>query len=125
MRIVISNTAGIPIYEQIKKQIKAAILSGELQDNELLPSLRQLAKELKISVLTVTRVYTELEQEGYVTNVQGKGCYVLPKGNELIREQFLRRIEEDFSSAIASARAISLSREELRQMFEIMLNEEF
>ena len=73
MKIIISNTSGIPIYEQIKGQIKSAILSGEVEENELLPSLRQLARDLKISVLTTTRAYNELEQEGFVTNVQGKG----------------------------------------------------
>ena len=90
MKIIISNTSGIPIYEQIKEQIKSAILSGEIEENEMLPSLRQLARDLKISVLTTTRAYTELEQEGFVTNVQGKGCYVMGRGSELIREQLLR-----------------------------------
>ena len=74
MKLIISNVSGIPIYEQIKQQIKAAILSGELQAEETLPSLRTLAKDLKISVLTVTKAYTELEQEGFVKNVQGRGC---------------------------------------------------
>jgi len=90
VKIIISNTSGIPIYEQIKEQIKSAILSGEIEENEMLPSLRQLARDLKISVLTTTRAYTELEQEGFVTNVQGKGCYVMGRGSELIREQLLR-----------------------------------
>ena len=74
MRLVISNGSGMPIYEQIKAQIKEAILSGELEEEEALPSLRTLARELKISVLTTTRAYTELEQEGFVKNVQGKGA---------------------------------------------------
>ena len=73
MKLIISNVSGVPIYEQIKQQIKAAILSGELQAEETLPSLRTLAKDLKISVLTVTKAYTELEQEGFVKNVQGRG----------------------------------------------------
>ena len=87
MKLIISNISGIPIYEQIKQQVKAAILSGELKEGEALPSLRTLAKDLKISVLTVTRAYTELEQEGFVKNVQGRGCFVLGSGSELMKEQ--------------------------------------
>ena len=87
MKLIISNVSGIPIYEQIKQQVKAAILSGELQAEDALPSLRTLAKDLKISVLTVTRAYTELEQEGFVKNVQGRGCFVLGSGSELMKEQ--------------------------------------
>ena len=83
MKLIISNVSGIPIYEQIKQQIKSAILSGELQAEETLPSLRTLAKDLKISVLTVTKAYTELEQEGFVKNVQGRGCFVMGSGSEL------------------------------------------
>ena len=76
MKLILSNTSGVPIYEQLKKQIQEEILAGRLREGEALPSLRQLAKDLRISVLTVTRAYSELEQEGFVTNVQGKGCYV-------------------------------------------------
>ena len=79
MKLIISNISGIPIYEQIKQQVKSAIMSGDLQADETLPSLRTLAKELKISVLTVTRAYTELEQEGFVKNIQGRGCFVVVK----------------------------------------------
>ena len=89
MKLIISNVSGIPIYEQIKQQVKAAILSGELKEEEALPSLRTLAKNLKISVLTVTRAYTELEQEGFVKNVQGRGCFVLGSGSELMKEQLI------------------------------------
>ena len=87
MRIVISNSSGIPIYEQIKEGIKSSILSGELQEGEMLPSIRQLAKELKVSVITTTRAYNDLQYEGFVTNVQGKGCYVLAQDNEMLKEQ--------------------------------------
>ncbi len=124
MKIIISNTSGIPIYEQIKEQIKSAILSGEIEENELLPSLRQLAKDLKISVLTTTRAYTELEQEGYVTNVQGKGCYVMGRGSELIREQLLREIEDNLVSAIKSAKRAGVSGEELVKMLGILMEED-
>ena len=94
MKLIISNVSGIPIYEQIKQQIKAAILSGELQAEETLPSLRTLAKDLKISVLTVTKAYTELEQEGFVKNVQGRGCFVMGSGSELIKEQLICKVEK-------------------------------
>ena len=124
MRIVISNSSGVPIYEQIKEQIKNAILSGELSEGELLPSIRQLAKDLKISVITTTRAYGDLEQEGFVANVQGKGCYVLPKNSEMVREQLLRNIEESFTAAINSAKIAKISKGELRTIFETMLKEE-
>ena len=124
MKIIISNTSGIPIYEQIKEQIKSAILSGEIEENELLPSLRQLARDLKISVLTTTRAYNELEQEGFVTNVQGKGCYVMGRGSELIREQFLRDIEDNLTSAIKSARRAGVSESELINMLKILMEDD-
>ena len=100
MKLIISNISGIPIYEQIKQQVKAAILSGELKEGEALPSLRTLAKDLKISVLTVKRAYTELEQEGFVKNVQGRGCFVLGSGSELMKEQLIRIVENRITEAI-------------------------
>jgi len=124
VKIIISNTSGIPIYEQIKDQVKSAILSGEIEENELMPSLRQLARDLKISVLTTTRAYTELEQEGFVTNVQGKGCYVMGRGSELIREQLLRDIENNLTIAIRSARRAEVSEEELTNMLKILMEDE-
>lgn len=124
MKIIISNSSGIPIYEQIKEQIKGAILSGEIEENELLPSLRQLARDLKISVLTTTRAYTELEQEGFVSNVQGKGCYVRGRGSELIREQLLRDIEDNLTNAIKSAKRAAVSNEELIKMLKILMEDE-
>jgi len=124
VKIIISNTSGIPIYEQIKEQIKSAILSGEVEENELLPSLRQLARDLKISVLTTTRAYTELEQEGFVTNVQGKGCYVMGRGSELIREQLLREVEDNLTAAIKAAGRAGISEEELVKMLGILMEED-
>lgn len=124
MKVVISNISGIPIYEQIKEQIKNAILEGELEENELLPSLRQLSRDLKISVLTATKAYTELEQEGYVTNVQGKGCYVMSRGSELIREQILRTVEENLSAAIKAAKRADLSNDELKKMLILLMEAE-
>jgi GntR family transcriptional regulator len=123
LRIIIANTSGRPIYEQIKEQIKEAILGGELGEGEALPSIRQLAKDLKISVITTTRAYTDLEQEGFIATIQGKGCYVLPKNNELVREQLLRKIEDSFLDAINTGKLAKLSRTELRQMLEFVLEE--
>ena len=124
MRIVISNSSGIPIYEQIKEGIKSSILSGELQEGEMLPSIRQLAKELKVSVITTTRAYNDLQYEGFVTNVQGKGCYVLAQDNEMLKEQQLREIEECFEKAVVAAKRTQLSREELKNMLDFILEEE-
>lgn len=124
MRIIISNSSGMPIYEQIKEQIKSAILSGEMAEGDMLPSIRQLAKDLKISVITTTRAYNDLQQEGFVTNVQGKGCYVLPQNNDMIREQLLREIEESFINAFNKGRIAKISKSELTEMFSMMLEEE-
>lgn len=124
MKIIILNTAGIPIYEQIKEQIKTAIYSGELTEGEALPSIRQLARDLKISVITTTRAYNDLEQEGFIANMQGKGCFVKPKNNELIREQALHEIENGFTSAITAARNAQISKNELYNIFEVIVKEE-
>ena len=121
MKLIISNVSGVPIYEQIKQQIKAAILSGELKEEETLPSLRTLAKDLKISVLTVTRAYTELEQEGFVKNVQGRGCFVLGSGSELMKEQLICKVENSLTEAIKAAKIANLSNEELHHLLDILL----
>ena len=123
MKLIISNISGVPIYEQIKQQVKTAILSGMLQEGEALPSLRVLAKELKISVLTVTRAYTELEQEGFVKNVQGRGCFVRESGSELLKEQLICNIESNLLEAIRIARIANLPDEELRHLLNILLEE--
>lgn len=121
MKLIISNVSGVPIYEQIKQQVKAAILSGELKEDEALPSLRTLAKDLKISVLTVTRAYTELEQEGFVKNVQGRGCFVMGRGSELMREQLICKVENGLTDAIKAARIANLPNEELHRLLDILL----
>lgn len=123
MKLIVSNISGVPIYEQIKQQVKSAILSGELQEDESLPSLRTLAKELKISVLTVTRAYNELEEEGFVKNMQGRGCYVLSRGSELIREQLICKIENNLSGAINTARMAELELSELHRLLDILWEE--
>lgn len=123
VKLIISNVSGVPIYEQIKQQVKSAILSGELQEEEALPSLRTLAKDLKISVLTVTRAYTELEQEGFVKNVQGRGCFVMGRGSELIQEQLIRKVENSLSEAINAAGMANLSAQELHHLLDILLED--
>jgi len=92
--IILSNMSDRPIYEQIYNQIKNAIISGELKEGDMLPSIRALAKDLRISVITTKRAYDELERDGYIYTVAGKGCYVAKKNMELIREEYLKRIEE-------------------------------
>lgn len=121
MKLIISNISGIPIYEQIKRQVKEAILSGELKEGETLPSLRTLAKDLKISILTVTRAYTELEQEGFVRNIQGRGCFVMGRGSELMKEQLIRKVEANLTEAIKAAQIANLSKEELHHLLDILL----
>lgn len=123
MNIIISNTAGIPIYEQIESQIKESILSGELKEGDALPSLRQLAKDLKISVITTMRAYNELEAAGFVVNVQGKGCFVLPKNLELLREQKLKEVESHMTAAIEAARLAKMPAHEIREIFSLLMKE--
>ena len=123
LNIIISNTAGIPIYEQIKEQIKAAIFNGDLKDGDLLPSIRQLAKHLQISVITTMRAYNDLEQEGFIVSVQGKGSYVKPKNPELIKEQKLLEVEENLLAAIDAARLVKLSKDDLISMLKFLIEE--
>lgn len=121
MNIVISNSSELPIYEQIKNQIKEQILSGELEENEMLPSLRQLAKDVKISVLTTTKAYNELEKDGFITSRQGKGFFVMPSSSNLIREQLIKDIEYNFSKAINSAQRASMSNDEIISLLQLLL----
>ena len=124
MKIIVSNRLGVPIYEQIKDQIKEAIFSGELREDDLLPSIRQLAKDLKISVITTTRAYSDLEEQGFIVSVQGKGCYVLPQNKEMARENALRKIEAGLNEAISAAKAGSIAKEEVTEMLNILYTEE-
>lgn len=121
MKLLISNTSDLPIYAQLKEQIKEAILSGDLPENTTLPSLRKLAQGLKISVLTTSRAYRELEEEGFVTSVQGKGCYVMPRGSKLIREQLIREVERGFGIAIDAADKADIESDELHDILDEML----
>lgn len=121
MYIVLSNSSDLPIYEQIKEQVKTQILSGELSENEMLLSLRQLAKDLKISVLTTTRAYNELEEEGFITSRQGKGFFVMPRGSDLLREQLIKDVETNLNNAILSAQRASMTDDELVQLLKLLL----
>jgi len=118
MKLIISSVSGGPIYEQIKTQIHSAVLSGELKAGEALPSLRKLAKELRISVLTVTRAYNELADEGVVQNIQGKGTFVMDKGNELMQRQLETRIRESLAEASRGAKAAGIPLDALDRMLE-------
>lgn len=123
MNILISNSSGVPIYEQIFQQIKALILSGELKEGEALPSMRLLAKELRISVITSKRAYEELEKSGFIFSVTGKGSFVAPKNLELVREQYLREIESLLREVIQKADVLGLSRRELDEITDLLYQE--
>lgn len=124
MTILIDNRSGKPIYEQITDQIREQILAGELPPDAALPSIRSLAKDLRISVITTKRAYEELEQEGFLYTVAGKGCFVAEKNTELLREEDLRRIEEHLAEIRRLAARCGLTRQELREMLDIMEEEE-
>mgnify|MGYP001123815181 CR=1 FL=1 len=124
MKLIISNVSGVPIYEQIKQQVKAAILSGELKEEEALPSLRTLAKDLKISVLTVTRAYTELEQEGFITSQVGIGTFVSAGNLELLRDSKRRLVEQKMLDMIQTAKSLKITKEELNAMMDILYEED-
>lgn len=113
MKIIISNQSELPIYAQIREQLKEQILNGQIAEGSTLPSIRQLAKEVGVSVITTTRAYSELEAEGFIATMQGKGSVVLPTDNDLLREQYLLRIEEGLSTAVETARAMGMPDEEL------------
>lgn len=120
MDIIIRNTGQTPIYDQITRQIKGLILSGALQEGEALPSMRALARDLRISVITTKRSYEELEREGFITTVPGKGCFVAPRNLELVRENALRQVEEHLQRAVDAARAGGISREEVEETLDIL-----
>ncbi|MBD2871849.1 GntR family transcriptional regulator [Paenibacillus arenilitoris] len=124
MHLSVSLSSGEPIYLQIKEQIKNQILSGQLQEGELLPSIRNLAQNLKISVITTKRAYDELEQEGLVTSVSGKGTFVSGTNKESIREIKYRALEDQIHSAIKESRELGLTRQELLHLVTILYGEE-
>lgn len=119
MRIL--QNSGVPIYQQIAEQMKTDILSGKMKQGEYLPSIRSLAKELKISVITTMKAYELLEAEGLVTAAQGKGFYVNAQDSEMLREQHLRKVEDALQEAIAAAKIAGMSEEELKDMLHTLL----
>lgn len=120
MDIILSNSSGKPIYEQIVDQIKEQIMTGTLAAGGALPSMRLLAKDLRISVITTKRAYEELEREGFLDNVPGKGCFVAPQNRELLREAQLRKVEEKLSQAVEEARKGGFPLEELHELLDIL-----
>ena len=123
MNIFIDNKSGLPIYDQIYSQIKSQIISGGLREDQLLPSIRNLAKDLGISVITTRRAYDELEREGFIYTVAGKGCFVAAKNTELLREETLRQIEEHLQEIRNLAAVCGLSREDILEMFSVIEEE--
>ena len=124
MDIIIQNTSGKPIYEQITAQIKNQILSGALQAGDALPSMRLLAKELRISVITTKRAYEELEREGFIVSLTGKGSFVAGADTELIREEHLRRLEVHLREAVALSRLCDLDLDGLTGILSMLYKEE-
>ncbi|AUD15071.1 MULTISPECIES: GntR family transcriptional regulator [unclassified Planococcus (in: firmicutes)] len=123
MQIIISNSSKEPIYEQISYQIKSAILIGELQEGEAIPSMRKLAKDLHVSVITTKRAYEELEKAGFIYSIVGKGSFVAEQNLELIKEKKLKVIEEQLNAVITNSREIGLSYDELKQLLKILYEE--
>lgn len=123
MNIYIDNKSGAPIYDQIYTQIKNQIISGKLQEDYPLPSIRNLAKDLRISVITTKRAYDELEREGFIYTLPGKGCFVAKKNVELLREENLKKIEEHIQEINKIALSCNLTKDELMEIFRINLEE--
>ena len=124
MELYISNSSGEPIYEQLRRQLREKILAGELAEGQALPSIRLLAKELRISVITTKRAYDELEAEGFIRTMPGKGSFVAPQNPELYREEARKQVEELLNQALEAARGAGLPPEEVRRMLELLMEEE-
>ena len=124
MNIIISNNSSVPIYEQIKNAIKDAIISNELKEEEMLPSVRNLANDLKISFLTVKKAYDELEQEEFIKTVQGKGSFVAPKNLELIKEEKLKEIQDYIEKIYNISKIANISEDEIKELFNMIFKEE-
>ena len=120
MNIIISNSSSVPIYEQIKQAIKQAILNNELREEDMLPSVRVMANDLKISFLTVKKAYDELEKEGYIKSVQGKGSFVAPKNSELVQEKKRKEIQNYIEKIIKLAQMSDISEKEIIELFKLM-----
>ncbi len=124
MHILIDNKSGAPIYDQIYTQIKDQIIRGELKEHDMLPSIRGLAKDLRISFVTTKRAYDELEKEGFLYTIQAKGCFVAPKNTELLREENLKKIEDHIDQIVRLAASCNLSREEILNMVAFSMEEQ-
>ena len=124
MNIIISNNSSIPIFEQIENAIKQAIFSNELKEEDMLPSVRSLANDLKISFLTVKRAYDNLEQAGFIKTVQGKGSFVAPKNLELIKEEKLKEIQDYIEKIYNISKIANISEEEIKELFNMIFEEE-
>lgn len=124
LNIILSNSSDLPIYQQIVDQMRGAILRGELTEGALLPSIRALAKDLRISVITTGRAYDELEREGYIASVAGKGSFVAPRSQELLHESRLGMVEEKLSEAVRCARTLGVSRAEVNRLLELIYEED-
>lgn len=123
MDIIISNSSGVPIYEQIEEQIKSQIMIGDLQEGEALPSMRVLAKELKISIITTKRAYEDLERDGFIESVTGKGSFVKGINSEMVRENVLFTIQELLENAVDKAILGQISKDELQEILELLYDE--
>ncbi len=124
MNILISNSSDKPIYDQIVEQMKNLIINGTLAEAELLPSIRNLAKELQISVITTKRAYEELERDGYIVTVPGKGSFVSAQNKELLKEARMRIVEDKLEDAVSAARSIGIPLDELQEMLRLLYEEE-
>ncbi|OGD27677.1 MAG: GntR family transcriptional regulator [Candidatus Aminicenantes bacterium RBG_13_63_10] len=124
MKMIISNSSPLPIYEQITRQIKQQIMSGELAEGEALPSIRKLALELQISVITTKRAYEELEREGFIDTVGGKGTFVAAQNKELLREKKMKVVEDKLAEAVAQATMLGVTAAELKEMLAILFKED-
>ena len=124
MNILIDNKSGPPIYDQIYSQIKSQIISGALKQDEMLPSIRGLAKDLRISFITTKRAYEELEKEGFIYTLPARGCYVAPKNVELLREENLKKIEDHIDEIVRLAASCNLSKQEIMEMVNFGLEEQ-
>lgn len=123
MTVLIDNKSGAPIYDQIYTQIKNQIISGELKEHDMLPSIRGLAKDLRISFVTTKRAYDELEKDGFLYTIQAKGCFVAPKNVELLREENLKKIEDHIEQIVQLAASCNLSKEDILEMVRFSLEE--
>ena len=124
MKVLISNSSPDPIYEQISRQIKAQIISSDLAEGEALPSIRKLAQELQISVITTKRAYDELEREGFINTVSGKGSYVAVQNQELLKEKKMKIVEEKLAEAVSEARILGIGIEQLKDMLLLLYKED-